>query len=104
MDPFSLLFLKLYHSQCTQSFITYTGFDYELFESLLLLFTPYFEQFTPYSDSGRIIRVRRGKGCKRISSASGWVWLGPGQEAIFSPFSSTSDCCIVVYVCGYVLG
>jgi hypothetical protein len=81
MDPFSLPFLKLYHSQCTQSFITYTGFDYKLFESLLLLFTPYFEQFTPYSDSGRIVRVRRGKGCKRMISpiiclrlVLAWTW------------------------------
>ncbi len=68
VDPSSLPFLKLYNSQCTQSMITYTGFDYESFNSLLLLFTPYFNKFTPYSDSGGIIRVRRGKGCKRMIS------------------------------------
>jgi hypothetical protein len=67
MDPFLLLFLKLYHSQCTQSFITYTGFNYKSFESLLLLLTPYFNEFTPYSDTGGIVRVRREKGHKRMS-------------------------------------
>jgi hypothetical protein len=44
MDPFSLPFLKLFHSRCAQSFISYSGFDYESFESLLLLFTPYFNE------------------------------------------------------------
>jgi hypothetical protein len=69
MDPSSSPFLKLYHSRCTQSFITYTGFDYESFDSLLLLFAPYFNEFTPYSDDGGIVRVRRGKGRKRMISA-----------------------------------
>ena len=68
MDPFSSPFLKLYHSQCTQSMISYTGFDYESFNSLLLLFTPYFEQFSPYSDEGGIVRIRRDKGRKRMIS------------------------------------
>jgi hypothetical protein len=31
MDPFSSAFIKLYNSQCTQSLITYTGFDYVSF-------------------------------------------------------------------------
>ena len=69
MDPSSSPFLKLYHSRCTQSFITYTGFDYESFDSLLLLFAPYFNEFTPYSDDGGIVRVRHGKGRKRMISA-----------------------------------
>jgi hypothetical protein len=68
MDPFSSRFLKLYHSQCTQSMITYTGFDYESFNSLLLLFTPYIEQFSPYSDEGGIVRIRKDKGRKRMIS------------------------------------
>jgi hypothetical protein len=68
MDPFLSPFLKLYHSWCTQSFITYTGFDYDSFESILLLFTPYFNEFTPYSSTGGIVRVRREKGCKRMIS------------------------------------
>jgi hypothetical protein len=68
MDPFLSPFLKLYHSQCTQSMITCTGFDYESFNSLLLLFTLYFEQFSPYSDKGGIIRIRREKGHKRMIS------------------------------------
>jgi hypothetical protein len=68
MDPFSTPFLKLYHFQCTQSMITYTGFDHESFNSLLLLFTPYFEQFSPYSDKGGIIRIRQERERKRMLS------------------------------------
>jgi hypothetical protein len=68
VDPFSSPFLILYNSQCTQSMITYTGFDYESFNSLLLLFTPYFEEFTPYSINGGIVKMRRGKGRKRMIS------------------------------------
>ena len=75
MDPFSSAFLKLYNSQCTQSLISYTGFDYESFNSLLLLFTPYFEEFTPYSD-----------------------------EATCFPYSLILDCHIVASVCGFALG
>jgi hypothetical protein len=34
---------------------------------LLLLFTPYFNEFTPYSDTGGIVRVRREKEHKEMS-------------------------------------
>ncbi len=68
MDHFPPAFIKLYNSQCTQSLITYTGFDYESFNLLLLLFTPYFVEFTPYSDEGGIVRMRRGRGRKRMIS------------------------------------
>jgi hypothetical protein len=68
VDPSLSPFLKLYNSQCTQSMIMYTGFDYDSFNSLLLLFTPYFEEFTPYSINGGIVRMRRGKGRKRMIS------------------------------------
>jgi hypothetical protein len=68
MYPFSLAFLKLYNSQCTQSMIMYTRFDFEFFSLLLLLFTPYFKEFTLYSDEGGIIRMRWGKGYKRMIS------------------------------------
>jgi hypothetical protein len=64
VDPFSLPFLKPYHSRCTKLMIMYTGFDYESFDSLLLLFTPYFNEFTPYSSNGGIVRVRREKGVR----------------------------------------
>jgi hypothetical protein len=68
MDPFLLPFLKLYNSQCNQSMITCTGFNYKSFNLLLLLFTPYFKEFTPYSVNGGIVRVRREKGRKTMIS------------------------------------
>jgi hypothetical protein len=68
MDPFSSAFIKLYNSQCTQSLIMYTGFDYVSFHSLLLLFTPYFNKCSPYSHDGKIVRIMREKGRKWMIS------------------------------------
>jgi hypothetical protein len=68
VDPSLLHFLNLYHSRCTQSTITYTGFDYEFFDLPLLLFT-YFNEFTLYSNDGNIVRIKQGNGRKRLISA-----------------------------------
>jgi hypothetical protein len=67
-------FQRLYLSNCNQSMITYTGFDYEAFNTLLTYFRPYFLQFTPYSPDGKITRVRCSNGRKRKLSAE--VCLG----------------------------
>ena len=99
MDPFSSAFLKLYNSQCTQSLISYTGFDYESFNSLLLLFTPYFEEFTPYSDEGGIVRVRHGKGRKRMISpiiclglVLAWTWTRGNLFSLQLDFGLSHSC------------
>jgi hypothetical protein len=65
---FSSAFVKLYNSQCTQSLISYTGFDYASFNGLLQVFAPYFNNLSPYSRDGKIVRVRGEKGRKRMIS------------------------------------
>ena len=69
LDPLETGFIKLYQSGCTQSMITYTGFDYASFDALLALFQPYFNQLTPYSDHGHIRRLRKSNGRKRKVTA-----------------------------------
>jgi hypothetical protein len=46
----------------------FTGFDYVSFHTLLLLFAPYFNELSPYSCDGKIVRVRREKGRRRMIS------------------------------------
>jgi hypothetical protein len=69
LDPMETGFIKLYQSGCTQSMITYTGFDYASFDTLLALFQPYFNQLTPYSDHGHIRKLRKSNGQKRKVTA-----------------------------------
>jgi hypothetical protein len=69
LDPMGTGFIKLYQSGCTQSMITYTGFDYASFDTLLALFGPYFNQLTPYSDHGHIRKLRKSNGSKRKVTA-----------------------------------
>jgi hypothetical protein len=105
MEPFSSAFIKLYYSRCTQLFITYTGLNYESFELLLILFTPYFNKFTPYSNSGGIIRVRRKKGCKRMISALvclGLVLTWTRTRGDVFCCSWTLGCPTAVSTCGFI--
>ena len=68
-DPSESPFMKLYNSDCIQSMITYTGFDYQAFNDLLQLFQPQFERLSPYSTNGRIRSVRRVNGRRRKITA-----------------------------------
>ncbi len=74
------------NSRCTQLMIMYTGFDYESFDSLLLLFTPYFNEFTRTVTVGGSSGSGGRKGARGWflpSCALVWCWHGQTQGAMF---------------------
>ena len=52
---------KLYSSNNDQALITLTGLDNQTFGWLLGMFSTVYDGYTPYSDSGRIIKLSRNK-------------------------------------------
>ena len=60
-------FLRLYHSRNDQSFITFTGLDCSTFEYLLDKFRTFYDQYSPYSVNGKIVRNEQlSKGRPRL--------------------------------------
>jgi hypothetical protein len=53
-------FQRLYQSKNDQSFITFTGLDYNSFEYLLDKFRPLYYQYSPYSFNGKIVGLNNG--------------------------------------------
>ncbi len=72
MSPFCVLF----GSGCNQSLITATGFDHESFRLLLELFLPVYENYSPYSSDGRIVRLRKLTSIGRPRSMTATMSLG----------------------------
>jgi hypothetical protein len=66
LDTHQSSFQWLYHSWNDQAFITFTGLEYSSFQYLLDKFTPLYNHYSPYSDSGRIAvlserQVKKGR-------------------------------------------
>jgi hypothetical protein len=53
-------FQRLYHSKNDQSFITFTGLDYNAFEYLLHKFRPLYYRYSPYSVDGKLVILNNG--------------------------------------------
>ncbi len=56
---------KLYSSKNDQAFITLTGFDVDGFNTILHIFAPIFDDYTPFNTDGSIIPLTTTKGPKR---------------------------------------
>jgi len=54
LDPIASPWECLYLSQNNPAMITATGFDYASFSQLEVLFTPFFDNYSPYSEDGYI--------------------------------------------------
>jgi hypothetical protein len=52
---------KLLRSRSDQAMITFTGFDMESFESLLRIFAPEFDDYTPFTDKDGCIVTKKSK-------------------------------------------
>ena len=55
-------FRALYNSRNDQSFITFTGLDYNSFQYLLNKFRPLYNRYSPYVENGKVARVRHEGG------------------------------------------
>lgn len=66
-SPMSSAWQHLYESSNDQSLITLTGLDHKTFRWLEELFTPVYENYTPWTGiDGRIIPVTKNRGRKRL--------------------------------------
>lgn len=70
--PSMSAFQFLFDSGCDQSLITLTGFDHVGFQSLLVLFAPLYNMYTPYTQSGLIglVDASRSVGRPRSMNAT----------------------------------
>ena len=66
LDPSASPWQKLYVSRSDQALITLTGFDHYSFGELERLFTPFYENHTPYALDGsiRVLDRTRNSGCR----------------------------------------
>ena len=69
-DPTHTAWKALYNSQNDQAMITLTGFDCDTFHWLAGLFTPLYDQFSPFvSQDGEITPIDNSRGRKRLLQA-----------------------------------
>ena len=63
-------FMHLYRSGQDDALVATTGFDHATFNALHDLFKPFFDGYTPYSDNGLIVPIRRKKKGRRRTASS----------------------------------
>jgi hypothetical protein len=64
LEPWQSPWAKLWSSGNDQAFITATGFDFSAFSTLLALFKPYFEAYTPWTGNHQgktVFRMKKRK-------------------------------------------
>lgn len=76
-NPYWAPWEHVYRSEDDGSLITVTGFDYNAFQFMLGIFTPYFEKYTPWSENGefRARNCHEKRGRKRIINAAACLGL-----------------------------